>query len=218
MRIVVPFVTFSKYGIHPIAARALDEFVPDAERIDVGSSDIAYGQLMAELWQTGEDFLIIEHDIEATANAMNEVLNCRCPWGVSPYRHGNGGYLTRSLGFARFRSQLLSAIPDAMVRVNTIDTPAPAGHWTWIDGHLQTLLVAEGYDAHAHSDVPHHHRWSSEDSEFCVCGGRGTDPAPCPTARHHRGAEECACDGIDRRRHDGSRERRTLPQEKSWVL
>ena len=182
---------------------ALAELVPDAERIDVSGDEFAYGRLLAELWRDGDSFLIIEHDIEATIRALEEARCCGCPWGANPYRHGRSGLLREALGFTRFSSDLLRDFPDAVERSDEIKVQERGPDWLYLDGRLHATLVAAGYAVHMHrAEVGHHHWLGDIDGEHCSCGAR--TQRLCLTKRHHFNAPECACDGIDRRWHDGS--------------
>lgn len=78
MRVIVPFAG----TIHPIAARALEDFAPGAERVDVSSSDFAYYNLLCDLWAMGEDFAIVEHDVAINPWALERLASCSKPWCV----------------------------------------------------------------------------------------------------------------------------------------
>ena len=140
--------------------------------MNVGKDPFAYSRLMAELWADGESFLLVEHDTEVTDRALRQALHCACWWSTSPYRGPGGQLLTRSLGFTRFRGQLLAAAPDAMTLANQIDdggSVCPPGHWKRVDCRLLSVLTGppHRYAPHVHAEVPHHHWYDSA----CACGG-----------------------------------------------
>ncbi len=47
---------------------------------DVSGSEMEYGNLVAKLWQQGDSFLLIEHDILPTAALLEEMWACPEPW------------------------------------------------------------------------------------------------------------------------------------------
>lgn len=169
MRIVVPHT-----AIHPLANAALQRLAPEAERVDVSASTEAYYRLVAELWHAGDDFLLIEHDIELTEAALAQALDCPCIWSTSPYRGPGTSYegatvLTGSLGCTRFRAELIAAVPGALAEVGNVDDGGPAvplRDWRRLDARLLGVLMAHGYAPHVHAEVIHHHPYPYG----CACG------------------------------------------------
>lgn len=139
----------------------------------------AYSRLVEESWARREDFLIVEHDIEMTAEALYQAVECPCEWSVSPYKGPSSvgwelaSMLRLSLGFTRFRASLMEAMPDAMAQANAINdagTVVPPGDWHRLDCRVYTVLRGSGEDirsAHLHAEVPHHHVFGYG----CACGG-----------------------------------------------
>lgn len=135
----------------------------------LGRGPLAYSRLLGELWAARKPFLVVEHDIEVTSEALTEALDCTCTWGVSPYRGPDQGLIDRALGFTRFRPAIMEASPDAMSRANAINDHgpgAPPGHWKLLDARLLSVLTGDGHRPHLHSEVPHHHRYD----KGCACG------------------------------------------------
>ena len=162
MRIVVPHVGPLQ---EPVDV-ALRELAPHAERVDVSGSPTAYYELLSRLWAEGEGFLVVEHDIELTAEALREAEECDCPWGISPYVHPVAGapgvgrpiVATLSLGCTRFSTELLREHPDAW---NDATTP-PQWHshrWLGLDLRIAGVLMLAGVPPHGHSEVPHWRKW-----------------------------------------------------------
>lgn len=164
MRVVVPHTR-----IHPLTDVALREVAPDAERVFLGSDPIAYSRLLEELWAAREPFLIVEHDIEPTAEALRQALQCECWWSTSPYRGAGKALIDQALGFTRFRSELMGVAPDVVARANRMDDggpQCPPGHWQRLDARLVSVLRNDGYHPHHHVEVPHHHVYDYG----CACG------------------------------------------------
>lgn len=170
MRVIVPFT-----DIHPCTERALASLVPDVQRVDVGGDPLAYSRLLAELWASGDDFLVVEHDIQLTAEALRQAGECDCVWSTSPYRGAGTSWaaatlLTRSLGCTRFRGELTRRLPTVVAEANArndMGSVCPPGHWKGLDARLYSVLRGEGLEPHLHAEVPHHHLYSYG----CACGG-----------------------------------------------
>ena len=170
-------VIFPHASPHPDAVRALKEVAPRAEWWDVSGSIFAYSQLVEKLWAEKRSFLLVEHDVELSARALRQALYCSCEWSISRYRGpwdgvGEPPLLDKSLGCTRFRSSLMEAIPDAVVRANQIDdagTVCPPGDWKRLDCRLYSILRGAGdslRSPHFHEEVVHHHLFDYG----CSCG------------------------------------------------
>jgi hypothetical protein len=175
LRIVVPYTK-----IHLLTAACLDELAPDAERVYVGGEDIAYWRLFCDLWHDGEDFLIIEHDIQFTQEALDQALHCPCQWGASPYHYGANNLMPElintALGFTRFRSGIIGSnpkLPDDLGEFKRCLQPRRAAaravrppiHWN--DLNLSVAFQLRPGHVHVHCPVLHHHMYDG----ICACGG-----------------------------------------------
>jgi len=129
----------------------------------VGRTEYDYAHLLERLWRERETFLIVEHDVQLTADALREAVECECLWSASPYE-GQGDRIRelnatiQSLGCVRFRAELMEKVPNAAVRANTgAGTWASQAHWRNLDGRILWALGTEGFRPHQHVEVPHHH-------------------------------------------------------------
>lgn len=144
------------------------------ERVDVGGSPFDYSRLLATLWADGESFMVVEHDIELTARAYMEAVQCACMWATNPYRGAGPSFdkavmLDRALGCTRFRAELLAGFPEAVNVANSLDdggAVCPPGHWKRLDCRLLGVLRQAGHVPHVHSTVIHHHSYEYG----CACG------------------------------------------------
>lgn len=133
-------------------------------------SDEAYFHLIAALWAGREPFLLVEHDIEIADRPLRQAKHCKCWWSVSPYAGGFGPdeLLDGSLGFTRFRTQLMDAVPDLMARAER--SPGPHGpverNWRCLDARILGALRAAGHRPHVHDPVVQHHVYGG----VCSCG------------------------------------------------
>ena len=165
MKQVVPF---TPKNYHPLAKATHSGL----QMVDVSADPLAYYRLVRELWEDGETFLLVEHDIEINSQALLQAEKCPCAWGISPYS-GPGGFgdlLCKSLGFVRFRSKIMLAEPDVLGVVGSVrdgGLEVPPGDYRRLDVRLSQELVNRGYEPHVHaSQVRHHHVYRCD----CVCG------------------------------------------------
>lgn len=195
MRVVVPFAG----TIHPIAAHALEDFAPGAERVDVSGDDFAYYDLLRDLWAMGEDFTVIEHDVAINPWALQRLESCGKPWCVAPYPI-RLGLCRGGLGCTRFRGELSRRFPDLLgegFERQRIGTWEPR-YWQHLDYSLMVALTDVGIYWCSHMDTPvGHHHWDPEMGPppgRCSCGS--VVRAVCLGRRHHAGSLECGPDCV----------------------
>lgn len=152
MRVIVPFTRITV----PAVVEALNEYAPEAEAIDVSASRFAYWELLGNLWEDGEDFLIVEHDVEIHAKVLPALTRCRHTWCGYPY----DAVGTPALGCTRFAAELLAEHPTAVEEAGKLsDGVVPQRDWRRLDTHLQQVLTdTYGLKVHRHlPPVTHHH-------------------------------------------------------------
>ena len=162
MRIVCAFT--AQY--HPLA-RASHEYLPGLERVDVSGRNDSYQELLRTLWDERDAFILIEHDVEINDRAVKQAKHCACLWGISPYNGPGLDPLYGSLGFVRFRSQLMEEVPDlfnAIAALNDSQDIAQ-GHWRRLDSRILGVLRGRGYEPHIHDPVLQHHVFRDQ----CSC-------------------------------------------------
>ena len=172
MRIVAPYTAF-----HPLAEQALTRHAPTAERVPLGDRPDAYYRFLRELWEAGESFHVVEHDIEIHAGVVD--AECAEPWCVWPYRgpgrDAEGAMLTRSLGCTRFHRDLLTAHPDLLAGFpvgHGVNFETSPRNWRRVDSELAPRLQGLGYKPHQHEPVLHHHVYNETG---CACGSEHPD-------------------------------------------
>lgn len=118
---------------------------------DVSASDVAYCELLAMLWADGESFAIVEQDVAPHAGVLRAFLDCPEPYCAFPYAWTVA--VGPALGCTRFGTELLDAVPDAMLRVAARPTNwGPPGHWRQLDVALLGWILRdeEGLQPHVH--------------------------------------------------------------------
>ena len=143
MRAVCPYTKV----VEPVRA-ALDTHCPGWQGVDVRASDAAYHRLLSALWAQGEDFVIVEHDIEVHSDVLSQFDACPEPWCVFRYAlgrrpDGSSVYYDVGLGCVRFRARLLAEHPRPFAGL-------PGYHWAKVDADLQAAL----HPLHPHLHLP----------------------------------------------------------------
>ena len=135
MRVVVPYTELTGG-----CKQSLDRAAPHAELIDVSGSVLAYHDMMKRVWADGEDFILIEHDLDFNPEAI-EVLE-ECPHLLCSI----AGYWR----LTRFRSELIRSKPDLFEGL-----PLSERHWIPLEWCASNRLLS--YDRwHYHYQIPHH--------------------------------------------------------------
>jgi len=158
MRLVFPYTER-----HPEAIAALPV---EAEQTDVSSDPEAYWRLLREAWRSGEDFLIVEHDMVLPPGAILAFERCRREWCAHPYfMYGTWGTWH---GVTRYRGSLtrrLPTLPDEIVNrawpaldsawINNLRRAGyNEGHWHWPPArHLAHVEPARVACPHCGTDV-----------------------------------------------------------------
>lgn len=165
MRVVCPF-TPGKRSL--LTVGALARFAPDALYVNVAANPSAYWELLAELWRDGENFVIVEHDVEIHEGVIAGFKACREPWCLYPYFGPTlFDVMTRSLGCTRFSSRLIETRPDLMDQVGGHTDNLAQKDWRRLDTLVCHYLGLAGHEPHVHEPpVLHHHVYDGR----CACG------------------------------------------------
>jgi len=149
MRIVVPFTK-----LHVETMHALESAGADYELALVGEDD-SYWRLLYDLWRTGEDFVVVEHDIVVRPSVFDEFEECENEWCVAPYPFVYR--LCAGLGCTRFRASLLQRFPEIMDEVDRMEHPEFPGrrNWRTLDAAIRDLLWERDVDRCRHAPVHH---------------------------------------------------------------
>lgn len=158
MRVVCPYTPDK---IRAETKQSLERDTPGLiEYEDVSGHNEAYATLLENLWATGEDFAIVEHDIEVHEYALQDFMDCREPWCSNEYKVGEA-LIAYGLGCVRFRKELMEAEPDAIVAHTALGPGlTPARDWRRLDVRTVSTLRTRGYEPCVHEPpVNHHHSY-----------------------------------------------------------
>lgn len=150
MRVVCPYVrtaTYDRPGINPLTEDALDVYAPHTEFVEM-HGDHDYYNLLVRLWDDGESFLIVEHDIEIHERVIPDLATCRWGWCSFGYEGGGGNIWQTSLGCTRFTEKLIEETPTLMRDLGP-------RHWKELDGPIAAAMPEP---VHSHLPLVKHHR------------------------------------------------------------
>lgn len=149
MRVVCPHAG----AVHPATLAALDLSPWEVEFRDVSHSDIAYADLLCELWADADTFCIVEHDIVPHPWALAELAMCPEPYCAFPYPWTQA--VGPALGCTRFSSHFMRVYPDAAEIAARIPSPrGKPGHWGTLDVWLQGAVLRDLYHWQPHTHLP----------------------------------------------------------------
>ena len=144
-----PAVVMAYTNLQEQAVAAVKESGHDLITVDVSGSDDAYWNLFDQLWKAKQTFVVVEHDIVVSPDAIDELLMCASPWCgfVMPYC----GTWYSGLSCTKFEASILKAHPKALQKVATMsDVGHGQKHWCRLDGWLQGVLNGWGEEKHEH--------------------------------------------------------------------
>lgn len=156
MKTIVPYVGEVRYAVcEPLLGK-------DVTFEDVSASDESYWQLFDELWRKAQTFAIIEHDVVVRPDTLDELEGCEHDWCAFTIPYVGQEYA--GLGCAKFTSELIARVPDALAQVAGIpgDATHPPRHWCRLDAWLQGVLEQAGERKHVHGP-PLGHRDGEEE-------------------------------------------------------
>ena len=146
-------------NLRPETAATIAEFAPETELVDVTDDTYGYWHNIRDRWTGDEDLMVIEQDIEITAEVVPSFEACSKPWCLFEYPgHPFMGTLSSHLGCTRFSKELQRAVPCESMTVIAGDRQ----RWDTLDGKIAIALKEAGYKPHVHGQVNHLHDYSKD--------------------------------------------------------
>ena len=108
----------------------------------------AYPLLLRSAWRRGDTFVVVEHDVVVSADAIGELLDCPEPWCAHGYYYPKRDTFIYGLGCVKFDEVLLAQTHDLVDDFGRL-------HWQQLDDAVQRILQARGYRQHRHRFVGH---------------------------------------------------------------
>lgn len=138
IRVVVPYT-----DLNPATAAA----VPDADFISVPGPD-SYRFLLRDLWEQGDPFILVEHDVVPTDAQLAALEDCEQPWCHFGYCPGDW---VPTFGCVRFSAELIAGTRGVW-----------ENEWPWcqLDAKFQVYARELGWKHHWHYPHVLHTRFS----------------------------------------------------------
>jgi hypothetical protein len=139
VKVIVP--TVARESVASLALRM--EGIPHSE--EVLRDDFAYGKLFTRLWDEGEGFIIVEHDIVPWPGALQAMLDCTVEWCGYKYPYFTNYdptdhlrfFGSHGLGCVKFDDRLVQNYPDLAQRGQW-----DKRDWQSLDGLIGKTIVA----------------------------------------------------------------------------
>ena len=146
VKVVVPYLPgMLQSGV--VEAITADGYTPIMCALD---AHFAYGRLVAQLAEDGEDVAIVEHDKITRRGFLATFEDCPEPWCCHRYaRPGHAAYDMDFPGFGhiRLRTEALHALRSL---------PLAETEWMNVDGDSTKWLQRQGFTWHRHDGVVFH--------------------------------------------------------------
>lgn len=139
---VFPIVVPQPEGYHPAGLWCLIQEGHTGIITRQTDDGYAYGDLVADQWQTGQGFVIVEHDICPWWGALRELWECEQDWCVFPYPQGRG-WPDPALGCSKYSARLVQAFPDMWRHLR-------ASTWLQVQETIMPTLWNAGWQWHEH--------------------------------------------------------------------
>jgi hypothetical protein len=128
VRVVVPALQPSCVASLVLAAEGVDH---DVCLVD---GNEGYAELVAGLWERGEGFILVEHDVCPWVGAIQQLMDCENPW-CSFYYAKDGGTI-RALGCVKFSDRLVQFNPG-------LSEGWRGTHWLALDGTVLSAVASK---------------------------------------------------------------------------
>jgi hypothetical protein len=125
------------------------------------TNDSDYFDLLEELWEAKESFIVLEQDVVGTLKDHRRMLKCPKPYCIAPYPGPGDRMLDTGLGFTRFRKEIIETYPDLFLKIRTDKDSEPFRFKDWrrLDVRIFSQLNMAGSPPHLHDPVRHLHEY-----------------------------------------------------------
>ena len=145
-------------NLRPRTRKALEQYAPQADFVDVSGDDLAYWRAICERWTGEDDLLVVEHDIEIHDQVIPEFEACGEPWCSFAYKLWEPDvWCYNALGCTKFSAALQREVSTGEIQQIQAQWLAPS-------------LNAAGDVEYNPEIMP-----ATADAQ-CRCGGKGSPP------------------------------------------
>jgi hypothetical protein len=159
----------NQHGLYPSAIRALQAYAPGFELVDVSGDDYAYwGQIRAR-WTGEKDLVLVEQDVEITADVLPGFIGCPSPWCTFRYRYWRTWPPSAdACGCTRYSARLQREIPARVIEAGWgtcgaccgpdgrpgYGSPPRPGCWRHVDAAILTAFQEAGFKQSCRHESP----------------------------------------------------------------
>jgi hypothetical protein len=119
--------------------------------VQIPSGSTSYAAWLADTWEAGDGFVVVEYDIAPYVGAVDALAFCQEPWCVHRYPT-RAGSVTWALGLVKFSTPLVRSRPGLGDEWRDVD-------WQSLDGAVINTLRRGAPHVHepavAHAQIPH---------------------------------------------------------------
>jgi hypothetical protein len=142
MRVVVPYT-----NLRPGVVESIQDQGYTPECLDTSRDVYAYFDAIKSIWEDGESFIVVEHDIVAPPGSLDSMTTCSKPWCALPYETPMG--MTLALGCTKFEM-----VRDNPKFFESLDRSRC--NWSVFDGYIAHGLRQLGYVMDSHPYTARH--------------------------------------------------------------
>ncbi len=155
----------SDYAVPDEAAlKAVAEYAPGAEVVDVTGDSFGYWREIRARWQGTEDLMLIEHDVLIGEDTVASLRDCGYDWCCFAYPiFRNHQRLRYGLGCTKFSAVAQRAVSARLIAEGfaLCKECHGMGCWYHLDGRISILMREAGFRPHVHGDVIHLHDYAA---------------------------------------------------------
>jgi len=138
-------------NLNPKTEKSVKAYAPAAAFVNTSANDFEYWRVIKNHWTGERDLVIIEQDMEITAEVIPSFESCRELWCCFSYFGAVRSEFTRSLGCTRFTAELQKMIPSSAIDADV----SPS--WQFVDGIMAAAFDKSNIAPHVHGQVEHLH-------------------------------------------------------------
>lgn len=143
--------------IEPETDKAMRSLVGYNVQIRTTPGEHGYYNLLEELWEKGQTFVIVEQDNVPKQSDIDDLHACDRLWCAHQYLYGKPAIPYAGLGCTKFSSALMQKLPNAIFEAGEMSTRShPRRFWCSLDARLQQKLGEAGVKIHIHPGIVGH--------------------------------------------------------------
>lgn len=159
MKLVIPYTKLELATELYLLDKTVESFEFEVEYKDVSSDHWAYTRVLEELWEQGESFVLMEHDIVPWPGAMSAIAKCHFPWCFYGYTPDTDylGNRAAPFGLVKFSKDFIQRYYDVWTEMRSYYKSDYEYVWMEHDKWLLQYVVPRKGSNSCDSYRPHQH-------------------------------------------------------------